>query len=556
MPDRVIYLEDDIHFANTVGVDDALALHNALQSASPGDVIKAKRGATYWLSGVAALPNRSMTMPPGVRLDPNGATFAFDFSEQWTHGFRMLNDAKIWGEGTIKTAASANSSIQAIDHAPICIGSRLNFTAGVEPTQPVPVDPYAVTHGWKIGGGLNVETAKPDGTGICTFGGMDGHCLIEDVYFPDSPSIGICIGLDWLGRGTYVGPDEFMHVNRDRFDNGALFTVHPAHLVINRVHAGVLSNTNYRREDGGPTVLRMSGVHDIEVSRLSAEEAAGLFRNVGGDFGFEFAPAKIKLRAHKGIRIDRMMLKSHRGNHAGVQIDTIPDNIERARINHGYVPLLSTDGTTDLIVKDVTVIRDISLPIAQQATPQRAFWVRDTNGAKLVDSKSVGALVGVHVDDGANMVRVEGGLHQMAQCQSIIVDGGRRPQNTTVEGVHCIRSGQGGANVPAIGAVRADGPMFIRNTVGVVGDPLEKAAWGVQVALETEGYVISENKVLQVRQPPNYPAISCANGEAINKGRVVNNYVAPGLTPYGGASTVLPSTKKTMQKVGSSWVTD
>jgi hypothetical protein len=244
------------------------------------------------------------------------------------------------------------------------------------------------------------------------------------------------------------------------------------------------------------------------------------------------------------------MLKSHRGDNDGVYICTIADNVERARVNHGYAPRLPPVSTTDLVVRDATVIRDISA--GQPA--RRAFLVQYTNGAKLVESKSVGALVGVHIDSGANSVRVEGGLHQMAQAQSVLIDGEVRPQNTWVEGAHCVRSGQGGGNAGAIQAVRADGPKMMKNTVGVQGDPMEKAAWGIRAADECDGYAISDNTVLQVRQSTNWPAISCASSEAVNKGRVVNNYIAPGLTPYGGATTVLPSTGKTMQKVNGAWV--
>jgi hypothetical protein len=542
MPDRAIYLEDVTQLAGDGMTDDAAALQAVLNSASHGDVVKAKRGATYWLAGVAALPNRSLTVPSGITIDPNGATFAFAFNQASTYGFRLLDFAAVWGRGTVKTAMSQNGLVQAIDHAPFGIGALYGDDGPINT-----LNPYLSARGWKIGGGLSIETVKPDGSLVQIFGAPEDW-LIEDVYFPDSAFMGLGIGADWLPRGAITSIDSQMAANLSNFQNGLGCTLHPGYGNIRRIHAGVMTNTNHVRGDGGPTVIRLSGCHDVKVADVHARKAAAVYRNVGGDLGFEFAPDAIKLRAHKGNRAERLVLRSHTGTNPAVFIDTNADNVGRAKLNYGYQPLLPSIASTDIVVRDASVAREAA------ANPQRAFWVVNTIGARLEECSSIGALFGVHVDGAADDISVTGGTHEMASGQSVLVDGTDKPERTLVSGVRCLRSGQGGSNVGAIELGRSINPVVKGNKVGTPGDALEKAGWGIRATDDCDGYVISENQVLQVRPSTNWPAISCGVGESINKGRVVNNFVAPGLTPYGGASTVLASTYKTMQKVNGTWV--
>jgi hypothetical protein len=72
LPDRVIYLEDETQLAGDNIADDTAALKVALNSASPGDVVKAKRGAEYRLASVAPYPDVGIPMPEGCTSTPTG----------------------------------------------------------------------------------------------------------------------------------------------------------------------------------------------------------------------------------------------------------------------------------------------------------------------------------------------------------------------------------------------------------------------------------------------------------------------------------------------------
>jgi hypothetical protein len=402
MPDRIIYLEDETQLAGDNVTDDTAALQAALFTASPGDVVKAKRGATYRLASVAPYPADGMPIPAGVHLDPNNATFAFEFTVPGVHGFRMLNNSRLWGEGKVKTAVSQNGYLQAIDHAPIGVGALYNAA----------LSPFLTTRGWKIGGGLEIENVKPDGSGIQIFGEMDDYCLIEDLHAPDSSTIGLVIGADWTPLGSWSSADSAMQQNKTNWTNGTFRTLHPGNLIINRISTGKLTNTNYAREDGGPTVIRLSACHDVKVSNITSKQASALYRNVGGDYGFEFAKGIIRMRAgSKGNSAEKMLLLSHRGTNAAVQVDTVADNVLRAQQNYGYQPMFSPVLPTDLAVRDTTVIRDFIADPANPGTPQKAFYAHHTAGAAFIDCNSIGASIGVHVDSSATAIRLKAGYH-------------------------------------------------------------------------------------------------------------------------------------------------
>lgn len=407
MPDRVIYLEDVTQVAGDGVTDDTAALQAVLNTASPGDVVKAKRGATYWLSGGAALPGRGITVPEGITLDPNRATFSLAFNEPYVYGFRLRNFSRIWGDGKVHTAISQNGSSQATDHAPITAGCLYGDDGPLNV-----VNPYLTTRGWKVGGGLEIDNAKPDGSGIHIFGETDDLCVIEDLRVPDSATIGLVIGADWLPRGTWSSLDSDMALNRNNWTNGQFWTLHPGNLIINRVSTGKLTNANYVRQDGGATVIRLSACHDVKVSNIVSKQATALYRNVGGDYGFEFAKGIKRMRAgSKGNTAEKMLLYSHRGQNSGVHVDTLADNVLRAQQNHGYQPMFSPILPTDLAVRDATVIRDFVTDPANPGAPQKAFYAHHTTGAAFIECNSIGASIGVHIDASATAFRLKAGYH-------------------------------------------------------------------------------------------------------------------------------------------------
>lgn len=531
----MIKLEDETQIAGNGSTDDSAALRSISLNAPPGEVIVGKRGAHYWLSGNYALPERGIPLN-GIHLDPNGATFSFAFDQDSTYGFRLLNKAKVWGEGTVKTAVSQNSGTQSMTHAPICIGALYGDDGPINVA-----NPYLDPRGWKVGGGLSLETVKPDGA-LIQICGTPEDWLIEDVFFPDSAYMGTGIGADWTPRGNGVSNDLEQHNNLQKFIANQFWTIHPSFGTIRRVYAGKMTNTNYIRSDGGPTIIRLSGTDNIEVDTVHAKLASCLYCYVAGDLGREFAKDADKLRANKGNTARRMTLDCHSGLNAGVVTNSVADNVERAmskiQNNSGgatYSPMLPPLGTTDLIIKDATVVRTAD----SLTVPQRAFWTVSVDGVKFENCNSIGCSVGIHVDSSSDNVKIIGGVHEDAVAQSIFVHGTIAPRDTWVAGVRAIRSGQGGGNVGAIELGNCINPVATGNTIGVRGDPKEKASWGVRASDSAIGYVITDNRILKLRSTGSTQAISCGSYESLGIGRSANNYVAAGLDPYGGSAIVL-----------------
>lgn len=517
MPDRIVYLEDVTQLAGDGVTDDTMAFYSAIMGASSGDWIKGKKGAEYRLASVGSLAEAGIPLNK-VKLDLNGATASFEQTSSMAYGFRMLNDGWLWGEGRARTTISQNASPQRIAHSPVTVGCGYGCDGPIGAP-----NPYVSTRGWKIGGGIKVETVKPDGSLIGCHGEFEDY-FIEDVYFPDSAYAGLGIAMDWLPRGLVV-PEDTPTSLRTKFNNGTFYTLHPGAGEINRIHAGLMSYTGNAAQDDGFALVRLSAAHHTSVKKISAKRATSLFKNVGGDFGFEFAPAGMKPNAGKGIHVSGGRLENQvgvSGIYNAIYADSLADNILADVQLHGYEPLMDPIGNSGIIIENI---------FSRTATALNSgFRVRSIRDAKLINCSSFGNLHSVSIEDAAYKVEVIGGVHESTSSHGIFIDGTSQPEDCVIRGALCsLNVGAG------IYADRAKRPILIENTIGRQ-NVTETATWGLRATDDCTGYRIQNNRIFGCTGP----AVSCGSTETVGVGGVISdNYVAPGLVRYGGSAIVL-----------------
>jgi hypothetical protein len=457
MPDRTIYLEDVTQLAGNGTTDDSTALQTAILSASPGDAIVCKKGALYRVV-TDSLLHRGLPLN-GVHLDANNSSFLFEHNTPISYGFRLVNKGQLWGEGLAKTTVSNNANAQRIAHSPVTVGCAY----GDE------VAPFYSTREWKIGGGLRIETVKPDGSLIGCHGEFEDY-LIEDVCFPDSAYAGLGIGMDWAPWwiNTSVNTGSITQL-RQKFLNGEYYSLHPGAGLINRIRAGALTYAGALNQDGGPTLVRLSAAHDVVVRDIHAKKAAALFRTVGGDVGAEFAPSAMKGKIGKGLRVEHLRLDEQVGNNPVVSINCFADNVAR---EPSYTPWLDPIGYSGIEVRDVISYKG--------TTTNDAFKANMVRGAKFVDCSSNGHRRSVNVGDGADQVKVIGGRHSSTYENAIWIDALDAPEDTEIREALVVNSGTSLGHA-AIYANRSIRPQIIGNQIGEKSGAIETQKWGVLI---------------------------------------------------------------------------
>jgi hypothetical protein len=478
MPDRAIYLEDVTQLAGDGATDDTAAFYAAIMGATPGDWIVGKKGAEYRIVGLGGVSTKGIPLN-GVHFDPNNSTVSFEFSTPHTFGFRMQNRGSVWGEGLVHTPVSNNGSSQRIDHAPIAVGCAYGDDGPFNVT-----NPFLDQRTWRVGGGVRLNTAKPDGSIIGCHGSFEDY-LIEDVFFEDSATAGLCIGMDWLPRGLDMSVDTW-EVMRTKWSNGQGYTMHPGAGIINRIYAGAMSYSGAAAEDGGPTIIRLSAAHDVSIQHVHAKQASALFRTVGGDFGREYAQNGAAARISRGHRVEHMRLDTQVGSNAVVHLDSLGDNVYGAA---GYVPTYDPLMSSDIVVSDV---------ISYSGSPtQHAFVARMIRGAKFINCSSSGHLRSVSIEEGSDDVHVIGGRHENTQLHGIMIDGTLAPQDALVQSCKLSMNGMASPGTYAsIIAQKAARPGILGNVIGKKIGDVETQGVGIRISPNATGYAQSNNQIL------------------------------------------------------------
>lgn len=309
-------------------------------AARGGGVVVLERGAKVFTRD-------GVVVPPRVTLDLNGGELVADLHSANAAGVKLLSFSAV-ENGAITVRSHGTPGTQAGAHAPILVGGLLG-DALLGPSL------FSDPQGWRISN-VTLRSDKdlvlPDGSRLGSAavqvigGAYDG--LIEGIRVPDSDGLAGGIMLDWGAVGDVRSDD--VEGTAARYRAGRAFTTHPHDIVIRDIEIGELTRRNVLRE--GTFGVRLSGVHDITVSRVAIARTTGAgIAHTAGDLGYEFARTHDRQRAHLGIMVEDVTVANIDSGYA-VLSDSYADNVGRAATG-GYSPMLTPLARTDIVVRQV-----------------------------------------------------------------------------------------------------------------------------------------------------------------------------------------------------------
>lgn len=269
------------------------------------------------------LSRHPLLIPPGVRLDLNGATLLLEFTAN-SYGVRLSNDSAL-RNGIIKVVRSEGKGLQACWHSGVSIGAA--YGDGGTPDRP---GVFSTVSQWGVED-LVIEQPFP----AAAMQLMSEACrgVIRRVTIADSAKALLGVGLDWGSVGPITSEDQKIAPMRRLWERGEIYSTHPHDIALEEVRVGRLG----RCQDGNDAGIRCSACHDITIRDLRVEAAGVALALFGGDLGYEFARHDLRDRAHQGYDVDGVRIG--RAEIFGLVLNGLADNVWRARENHGYEPV-------------------------------------------------------------------------------------------------------------------------------------------------------------------------------------------------------------------------
>lgn len=441
--------------------DDSLSLQTAIERIS-----RAGGGELQLTRGAVTIARVAPVILDNVSLDLNGGTLALLLSDTNATGVRLRSGATL-RNGIISVRSSGVPSLQGAAHAPVVVGPLYG-----EGGTPGRVSSNEGVSGWtikdltlssdkdaEVGGGRRV------GAAAIAIMGNSHHGLIENIRVPDSPYMLGGIHMDW---GT-VGPirSDSIPANRALFQASRAYTSHPHNIVVRNIRIGRL--TRPLSASGGSFGIRLSGVHDIEVSDVSIESVTeAAFYHTAGDLGFEFAKAETKPLACKGIRFSRGQVRDGASAYL-IWTDSYADNISRARAN-GYRPMLDPIHPTDLVFEKIVGVAD----------PSRAnFGIRINHqrGGRIIDCVADGFKRGFYIDEQVDgLVLVRPVAINSAEHGISVEHPSRPPRNIVIDNPQTRGNGRGPGSGAASGVLIGRSESVVVTAGEAPIDPTQKSA--------------------------------------------------------------------------------
>lgn len=316
---RIVFVAD--HGTNFVAIQAAMDRCYALG----GGLVIGDPAVNYGGSITTAAP--ALQMREGVQVNMCWADMTPSFGAGNVFGVRGANYSSFVDFNMAPTTGGAPSS-QFIWHAPFSIGEP-NGSGGT-PASPAA---YVTVHHCTIRG--VITPCRQYGPMVQMMG--DARNNLIDVRSPDN-AVGSGVHLDWGDVGSPVDSSNIAGT-RAAFDLGNCYTTHPHDNTI-IVDVGVLSVAVSL--DLGASGCRISAGYNNRVRITCASVTLSAFRHIGGDLGFEFAPAAIKPLACKGNVLESLVITAPTASFGdAVYVDTLADNVYREQQVSGYVPLMN-----------------------------------------------------------------------------------------------------------------------------------------------------------------------------------------------------------------------
>ena len=423
--------------------NDAAAIQAAIDHAAGlgGGVVICSDGATYYMT---ALP----VVKAGVLLDMQRATFNATLGSGNIYGVRLGNYAGI-RNGTINVTSTGVPSSQFIFHACISIGEA--NSSGGTPASP---SLYSSVYNFLVED-MTLSTSRQ----YCPVIQGQGNIYngtIRNIFVPSSAT---CSGvhLDWSDVGSPVSSANIT-ATRAAFDAGNCYTTHPHNIVIENIKVGTLSVAP--SGDLASHVVRLSACYNISVHNIECTSVTGsAYLHVGGDLGFEFAPANVKPYACKGNSVEKVtVLAPTAVQQYGVYVDTLADNVYREQfLAAAYVPLMNP------LMHGNVVVRDAVLNGVRAAGKY---------GIRIIQAR------GVQVFNGA----------VSAWDYGIWID--EFTQDITVDGTIVTANRQDGVHI-GFGEVREDTTRIAVRNCTIYGNGIDATAYGIRVDRCTSAWLNS-----------------------------------------------------------------
>lgn len=320
-----------------------------------------------------------LLIPAGVNLDLQGAILLLDCRSN-SYGVRLSNDSAI-RNGTIEVVVSEGKGSQGCWHSGISVGAA--YGDGGSTAHP---GHFSSVKNWEID---NITIDQPFEASAVQLMSEAHHGRITNVSIPDSPKALLGIGMDWGSVGEITTEDREVPRMRRLWEEGRIYSTHPHHVLIDNLKVGKLS----RGVDGNDAGVRCSACHDITIRNVEVAEAGVAVAIFGGDFGYEFARQDQRAFQHQGYRIENV--KIDRALIFGIVLNGSADNIHRAVLNHGYVPL--RDPVHPGI--DRAVVRNLQLTGGGERANRQGVYAVAARQVRFENSTIRNFGIGLHVED-------------------------------------------------------------------------------------------------------------------------------------------------------------
>mgnify|MGYP001583102289 CR=1 FL=1 len=404
-------------------------------AAAGGGFVYLTPGKTYRCIINTGVTDKGLIIKSGVTLVMNTATINLECAGA-VYGVRLQSNSHITGPGTVATTVSTGYfGGEATYHTPVVTGaSYSDYGTVASPSI------YASPSNFSIRK-LTLTNVRDDvGSGGTQAGGAILACwggsnngIVEDIVIPDNSKIGIAVSMDWAPLGALNSSD--VPASRILFDAGTAYSLHPHDIEVRRIKIGNMSAPN--NVIFGSHGIRLSGCYGIRVDgvTIAGSTYAGIF-HTAGDMGFEFAPSAQKIYRYKGTSFKNVRIEAA-NNGWGVFCDCFADNIEIA-VGGGYVPILPTQGETDILFDNVWTKGSLSA----SATP--GFRMQNMQGGEmrncLAQQHSVGVLVETNIDN----LKIIGGVYDSNWLHGIHITSGNAAEDTLIDGAFCFSNAIGG----------------------------------------------------------------------------------------------------------------
>lgn len=435
-------------------------------------VVDLTPGATYYA-----------TVAPVVKvgrvLKMHDATLNLTLGSGNVFGVRIGNKAGIQ-DGTINVNSTGTPSSQFIFHAPIGVGAPNNNGDSVASP-----DTYATVHDWFIKN-MTLGTNRMHCPAIQVMGDSYNG-VIDGIVIPDSI---YCSGvhLDWGNVG--VTSSSNIPGTKTAFLAGNAYTTHPHSIRITNISCGSLSVA--QAADLSSHVVRLSACYGIVCENLRADKVTGsVFHHVGGDLGFEFAPAAIKPLAYRGIKVKGVFAKEC--TYQGIFVDTYADNIFNEIAISGYVPLTYTVYPSDIEVDGGIIVGS--------ATSSDGVRLQESDGVIIKNVMATKFNYGASLEQKCTNNKIIGGEYYSNRFDGVYVENNSSTKHCEISDLRSWGNGTDATYASGIGSgIRVAGGDWItvRNTVvGAIGESVQDD--GIYLESTATNCIVEENKIVEVK---------------------------------------------------------